>query len=153
MVVSVLYRKVEVQVVVRRQEPAGEHKDSKVHHCHYRRRHTMVTTITATATATATIPCILQPGPRVLSSVGLSLPGITRRKRDYLESHTPGGHHLCKDRDCAQLGYPCSTRRILPKLCPVTATPTAKFIAFLSHDRVYTHNTAARSCVTEVIEA
>lgn len=78
MVVSVLYREVEVQVVVRRQEPAGEHKDSIVHHCHHRCHHSTVTTITVTAT----IPCILQPGPRVLSSVGLSLPGITRRKRD-----------------------------------------------------------------------
>lgn len=77
MVVSVLYREVEVQVVVRRQEPAGEHKDSIVHHCHHR-RHATATTITVTAT----IPCILQPGPRVLSSLGPSLPGITRRKRD-----------------------------------------------------------------------
>lgn len=73
MVVSVLYRKVEVQVVVRRQEPAGEDKDSKVHHCHHRRRHTMATTITATATAT--IPCILQPGPRVLSSASQASQG------------------------------------------------------------------------------
>lgn len=66
-VVSVLYRKVEVQVEARRQEPAGEHKDTIVHHCHHHCGHATATTITATIT----IPCILQPGPSVLPSVGL----------------------------------------------------------------------------------
>lgn len=71
MVVSVLYRKVEVQVVLRSQKPAGEHKDTIVDYCHRRRlcHHATATTITATTT----IPCIFQPGPSVPSSVGLSL--------------------------------------------------------------------------------